>query len=50
MFCLSRILARFASVDFPKAMQIGHDMIDPSQKNQQTDIVYPVLVKLLNAP
>jgi hypothetical protein len=23
-------------------------MIDPAQKNQQTDIVYPVLVKLLN--
>jgi alpha-beta hydrolase superfamily lysophospholipase len=43
-------LARFASVDFPKAMHIEHDMIDPSQKNQQIDIVYPVLVKLLNAP
>jgi len=43
-------LVRFASVEFPKAMKIEHDMIDPSQKNQQTDIVYPVLVKLLNAP
>jgi hypothetical protein len=43
-------LARFASVDFPKVMKIEHDMIDPAQKNQQTDIVYPVLVKLLNAP
>jgi pimeloyl-ACP methyl ester carboxylesterase len=43
-------LVRFASMDFPKAMKIEHDMIDPSQKNQQTDIVYPVLVKLLNAP
>ena len=29
-------------------MKIEHDMIDPAQKNQQTDIVYPVLVKLLN--
>jgi hypothetical protein len=43
-------LVRFASVDFPKAMKIEHDMIDPAQKNQQTDIVYPVLVKLLNTP
>jgi len=37
-------------VDFPKAMKIEHDMIDPTQKNQRTDIVYPVPVKLLNAP
>jgi hypothetical protein len=43
-------LAYFASKEFPKTMNIEHDMIDPSQKNQQTDIVYPVLVKLLNAP
>ena len=43
-------LVHFASVDFPEVMKIEHDMIDPAQKNQQTDIVYPVLVKLLNAP
>jgi esterase/lipase len=43
-------LVRFASVDFPKVMKIGHDMIDPAQKNQQTDIVYPVIVSLLSAP
>ena len=43
-------LARFAAMEFPKTMNIEHDMIDPSQKNQQTRIVYPVLVKLLNAP
>ena len=43
-------LAHFASKEFPKTMNIEHDMIDLSQKNQQTDIVYPVLVKLLNAP
>ncbi len=43
-------LVRFASVEFPKAMKIEHGMIDSAQKNQQTDIVYPVLVKLLNAP
>ena len=43
-------LAHFAAMEFPETMKIEHDMIDPSQKNQQTDIVYPVLVKLLNAP
>jgi pimeloyl-ACP methyl ester carboxylesterase len=43
-------LFKFATVDFPKAMKIEHDMIDPAQKNQQTQIVYPVIVSLLNAP
>jgi hypothetical protein len=38
------------SVDFPKAVQIEHDMIDPSHPNQQIQTVYPVLVSLLNAP
>ena len=40
---------KFTAVDFPKGMKIGHDMIDPAQKFQQTQIVYPVLVRLLNA-
>jgi len=43
-------LFKLTSVDFPKTMKIGHDMIDPAQKNQQTRIVYPVLVSLLDAP
>jgi pimeloyl-ACP methyl ester carboxylesterase len=43
-------LFKFAAVDFPKEMKIEHDMIDPAQKNQQTEIVYPVIVSLLNAP
>jgi hypothetical protein len=46
----SRELFKFASVDFPKAMKIEHDMIDPTNKNQQTEIVYPVLIRLLDAP
>jgi len=29
-------LFKFAAVDFPKAMEIDHDMIDPGHKNQQT--------------
>jgi alpha-beta hydrolase superfamily lysophospholipase len=43
-------LFKFTAVDFPKAMKIGHDMIDPAQKYQQTKIVYPVFISLLNAP
>ena len=43
-------LFKFASVDFPEAMNIEHDMIDPTHKNQQTEIVYPIIVSLLNAP
>jgi carboxylesterase len=43
-------LFKFSAVDFPKAMKIGHDMIDPAQKYQQTRLVYPVLVRLLDAP
>jgi alpha-beta hydrolase superfamily lysophospholipase len=43
-------LFKFTAVDFPKSMQIEHDMIDPANQNQRTDIVYPLLVSLLNAP
>ena len=43
-------LLKFTAVDFPKAMEIEHDMIDPGHKNQQIEIVYPVIVSLLNAP
>jgi carboxylesterase len=43
-------LFKFAAVEFPKAMEIEHDMIDPAQKYQQIEIVYPVLVSLLNVP
>jgi hypothetical protein len=31
-------------------MKVPHDMIDPAEKDQQTSTVYPVLVKVLNAP
>jgi len=42
-------LFKIAAVDFPKAMKIDHDMIDPTQKFQQTEIVYPVLISVMNA-
>ena len=43
-------LFKSAGVDFPKAMKIEHDTIDPTHQLQQTEIVYPVLISLLNAP
>jgi hypothetical protein len=46
----SKGLFKFTAVDFPKEMKIEHDKIDPAQKNQQIEIVYPVLVNLLSAP
>ena len=46
----SKGLFKFTAVDFPKEMKIEHDKIDPAQKNQQIEIVYSVLVSLLNAP
>lgn len=32
---------------FPKAEKVPHDFIDPHQPDQQVDLVYPVLLKLL---
>ncbi len=46
----ARGLPKFTVVDFPKEMKIQHDMIDPAQNGQQTAIVYPILIGLLNAP
>jgi pimeloyl-ACP methyl ester carboxylesterase len=46
----SKGLHALTCIDFPKAMKIPHDMIDPAQRNQQTEAVYPVLIKALNAP
>jgi pimeloyl-ACP methyl ester carboxylesterase len=49
-FWRTKGLFKIAAVDFPKEMNIEHDMIDPAQKYQQTEIVYPILIKLLNGP
>ena len=43
-------LHELTCVDFPKAMKVGHDMIDPAQRGQKTQTVYPILVQALNAP
>jgi pimeloyl-ACP methyl ester carboxylesterase len=43
-------LQRFVGIDFPKSMQVPHDMIDPAHRSQKTGIVHPVLINLVNAP
>ena len=43
-------LYELTSVDFPKRMKVGHDMIDPAQRDQKTQTVYPVLVHALDTP
>lgn len=32
---------------FPQKLELGHDLIDPQQPNQKTDIVYPKLIELI---
>jgi hypothetical protein len=32
---------------FPEASKVPHDFIDPTQPNQQTGHVYPILIKML---
>ncbi len=34
--------------EFDSSLGLGHDLIDPSQSNQRTDIVYPKLIELIN--
>jgi pimeloyl-ACP methyl ester carboxylesterase len=46
----SKGLQELTCIDFPKRMKVPHDMIDPAQKGEHTEIVYSVLVKVLNAP
>jgi pimeloyl-ACP methyl ester carboxylesterase len=43
-------LQKFVSVDFAREMRIPHDMIDPKEGSQITDVVYPVYIDALNAP
>lgn len=41
--------ARVQTYQFPVAMRIHHDMIDPEQPYQRTAIVYPLLIQLIAA-
>lgn len=36
--------------EFPAELSVPHDFIDPDQPDQQIDLVYPVLLKLLQQP
>jgi pimeloyl-ACP methyl ester carboxylesterase len=40
--------ANVQSYEFPAAMGLSHDFLDPDQPEQQIDVVYPVLLKLLS--
>ena len=35
--------------EFDASLGLGHDLIDPSQPDQRTDIVYPKLIELVNS-
>jgi alpha-beta hydrolase superfamily lysophospholipase len=39
--------ANISTYEFPASLGLQHDMIDPAQPNQQTDIVYPKLIELM---
>jgi pimeloyl-ACP methyl ester carboxylesterase len=43
-------LWHFVSIDFPKAMRVPHDMVDPGHLSQKTEIVHPRLMALLDTP
>ena len=36
-----------STYQFDASLKLEHDLIDPSQKNQHIDIVYPQLVELI---
>ena len=38
---------RLRTYHFPPELQVGHDLIDPAQPDQRTDIVYPKLIEII---
>lgn len=38
---------KVSAYEFPKALNLGHDLIDPIQPDARTDIVYPKLIDLI---
>jgi carboxylesterase len=38
-----------SAFEFEASLKLGHDLIDPLQKNQKVDLVYPRLVELIDA-
>jgi esterase/lipase len=43
----ARAPARVATYEFPAGLGLGHDLMDPVQKGQHTDVAYPVLLDLV---
>lgn len=39
--------AKLTTYEFPAALKLRHDMIDPAKSGQRTDIVYPRLMELI---
>ena len=42
--------ANLTTYEFKADLKLGHDLIDPSQPDQRTEIVYPRLMGLINHP
>ena len=40
--------ANLSTYEFPKDEKIGHDLIDPTNKDSHIEIVYPKLIELIN--
>ncbi len=40
--------ANISTYEFPKNLGLGHDLIDPSQKGAQIELVYAKLIELIN--
>jgi hypothetical protein len=43
----SRGLQRVEYFEFPKQQRLEHDLIDPNNRNQRVDVVYPILLDLI---
>jgi carboxylesterase len=39
--------AQIETYEYPSRLKLGHDLIDPNQSDQQIDVVYPELIKLV---
>jgi len=40
--------ANLTTYEFEASLELGHDLIDPAQPDQQVEIVYPTLIDLIS--
>jgi carboxylesterase len=45
---LERAASKIQTYDFPPELRLGHDLIDPLQPDQRTDVVYPKLLEIID--